>query len=295
MQQKRYYKGLYGTDYIEFARGLINVHPFGEIGKQHDGQVKPHAHNNLFQIFVIESGTTELHHGTTKITIEGPSFITVPKNHEHGFLHLKEVSGWIISLSDLVLEHMLQREAEVVYGLDDIHVIGVKTNDASVEAVYKTMQKCVEEYNRRLPGRLLMLQHLVGQLLVQLYRLSLTKQKQLAPSDNISKVYFRRFQQLIKEENSYNKHVEAYARDLGISTGHLSRICRSIAGKSPKDIIIDYFITEAQLALSDVGKSVSDICYTLGFDDPAYFTRLFKKRTGLTPMAFRKKIGVRSE
>ncbi|OKL38551.1 AraC family transcriptional regulator [Pontibacter flavimaris] len=293
MPDQRFYNGLYGTDSIELAKGLVNVHPFGEIGRKHEGQVKRHAHNNLFQVFMMASGTTELHHAASKTILQGPAIITVSKNHAHGFLHQGEVSGWIVSLSDTVLEHMLQREAEVVYAMEAIHVFEVREGNSGALEVFDTLQKCVQEYNRQLPGRLLMLQHLVGQLLVQLYRLSLTTQQQVAGADNASKLYFRRFQQLIKQEHSYKMSVEEYARHLHISAGHLSRVCRSIAGKSPKDIIIDYFITEAQLALSDVEKTVSDICYTLGFDDPAYFTRLFRKRTGLTPMAFRKKIGVK--
>ncbi|PTX18292.1 AraC family transcriptional activator of pobA [Pontibacter mucosus] len=293
MPDKRFYKGLYGTNSIEFAKGLINVHPFGEIGRQYDGQVKLHAHNNLFQIFLMEQGTTVLYHAAAQTTIEGPALITVPKNYEHGFLHQGEVSGWIISLSDTVLEHMLQREAEVVYTLDNIYLFALSPDFPDAMAVSHTIQKCVQEYNRQYPGRLLMLHYLVGQLLVQLYRLSIGSGKQEMGADNVSKIYFRRFQQLIKEEHSYKKGVEAYACQLHISTGHLSRVCRSIAGKSPKDILIDYFITEAQLALADVEKSVSEVCFALGFDDPAYFTRLFKKRTGLTPMAFRKQIGVK--
>src|SRR5690606_15979583 len=164
-QQKRYFKGLYGTNAIEFAKGLVNVHPFGEIGRQHDGQVKLHAHNNLFQIFVIENGITELHQPNEKLRIEGPAFITVPKNNEHGFLHTNHVTGWIISLSDVVLESMVQREAEVIYGLDEIHVMPVLPKNKLVKAAYKTMQKCVLEYRGHAPGRLLMLQYLVGQLL----------------------------------------------------------------------------------------------------------------------------------
>jgi len=293
MPTKRFYKGLYGTNSIEFAKGLINVHPFGEIGKQYEGQVKLHAHNNLFQVFLMEEGTTVLYHASAQTTIEGPAIITVPKNYEHGFLHQGEVSGWIISLSDSVLEHMLQREAEVVYILDNIYLFTLASHRPETMAVHETIQKCVLEYNRQFPGRLLMLHYLVGQLLVQLYRLSVGDGKQAVGADNVSKIYFRRFQQLIREAHSYKRSVEEYARQLHISAGHLSRVCRSIAGKSPKDILIDYFITEAQLALSDVEKSVSEVCFELGFDDPAYFTRLFKKRTGLTPMAFRKKIGVK--
>ena len=293
MQEKRFYKGLYGNNTIEFAKGLIHVHPFGEIGKQHQGQVKLHAHNNFLQIFLVQEGHTEFHFGAEKVDVHGPAFMVVPKNIAHGFLHLTEVSGWIINLADTVLEHMLQREADVIFGMEEIHIAAVTAEDPATTEVYETMLKCVDEYNSQVPGRLLMLQYLVGQMLVQLYRISLGGRQTFFSTSNISKVYFRRFQQLIRDGDTYKKSVEEYARDLFISTGHLSRICRAMAGQSPKDLLIDYFITKAQLALSDVDSNIADVSYTLGFEDPAYFTRLFKKKTGQTPLEFRKKIGVK--
>lgn len=292
MHGKRFYKGLYGTNTIEFAKGLIHVHPFGEIGKRHQGQVKLHAHNNFLQIFLVQHGQTEFHYASEKVRVSGPAFLVVPKNIEHGFQHLTDVSGWIINLSDTVLEHMLQREADVIFGMEEIHIVSVSPEEPTTTEVFDTMQKCVDEYNSQFPGRLLMLQYLVGQMLVQLYRISLGGKQAFFSSSNISKVYFRRFQQLMRAADTYKKTVEDYAHDLFISTGHLSRICRSVAGQSPKDILIDYFITKAQLALSDVESNIADVSYTLGFDDPAYFARLFKKKTGLTPLEFRKKIGV---
>src|SRR5690606_15288997 len=167
MQEKRFYTGLYGTNTIEFAKGLIHVHPFGEIGKQHQGQVKLHAHNNFLQIFIVQQGHTEFHYGNEKVDIHAPAFLVVPKNIEHGFLHLTHVSGWIINLADTVLEHMLQREADVIFGMEEIHIVSVTDEEHATTEVFDTMQKCVDEYNSQFPGRLLMLQYLVGQMLVQ--------------------------------------------------------------------------------------------------------------------------------
>lgn len=49
-----------------------------------------------------------------------------------------------------------------------------------------------------------------------------------------------------------------------------------------------YFITEAQLLLTDVTLTISEVAYKLNFDDKSYFSRIFKKKTGLTPAEFRK-------
>ncbi|MEO0040953.1 MAG: hypothetical protein RL329_401, partial [Bacteroidota bacterium] len=171
MQKKLYYKGLYGDNSIEFVEGLIHVHPFGVIGKRYAGKVNLHAHNNIFQIFIIESGTTELQYDEHVYEITAPAFMTIPKNVAHGFHHKDEVSGWIISLSDAVLEHLLQREADIMMEIDAIHISTFDPQEERLVAVYKTMKRCIEEYRNNLAGKQLMLGSLVSQLIVQLHRL----------------------------------------------------------------------------------------------------------------------------
>jgi AraC family transcriptional regulator, transcriptional activator of pobA len=294
MQNKLYYKGLYGDNSIEFVEGLIHVHPFGVIGKRHDGKVKLHAHNNIFQIFIIETGTTELQYDEYVYDISGPAFMTIPKNVAHGFHHKDEVTGWIINLSDAVLEHLLQREADIIMEIDAIHISTIDPEAKAMMDVYKTMKLCIEEYRNNQPGKQLMLESLISQLIVQLYRLPSETTKLSSSSDSASKVYFRRFMGLIKSGHTFKKSIEEYATDLSISQGHLARVCQAIAGKSPKDIVTDYFIREAQIALTNVDKSIAQVAYDLRFDDPAYFTRLFKKKTGHSPKSFREKHGVKN-
>lgn len=294
MQKKLYYKGLYGDNSIEFVEGLIHVHPFGIIGKRHDGRVNMHAHNNIFQIFIIESGTTELQYDEYIYEITGPAFMTIPKNVAHGFHHKGEVSGWIINLSDAVLEHLLQREADIIVEIDAIHISTIDSEEEMLFDVYRTMKRCIDEYRNNLAGKQLMLESLISQLIVQLHRLPLETTKLTSSSDNTSKVYFRRFMQLIKSNHSFKKTIEEYAQELYISQGHLGRICQTIAGKTPKDIVTDYFMRAAQLALTNVDKSIGQVAYDLSFDDPAYFTRLFKKKVGYSPKTFREKHGVKN-
>ncbi|WP_400261239.1 helix-turn-helix domain-containing protein [Sphingobacterium sp. SG20118] len=292
-KNKTYFEGLYGHDQIEFAKGLIYVYPFGIIGKENNNTVKSHAHNNQFQIFVIIEGETDLLFNNEKLRITGPSFITIPKNTEHGFEHLSELKGWIISLSDSVLEHMIKREAEVIDAIETFQTTSIVSGEYS-EEVFEVMLKCIKEYHESKPGRLLMLEFLVGQLIVHLRRIPRTLQKDLLSTDNASIIYYRRFTQLIRESSSYKKTIEEYASNLKITSGHLSRICSTIAYKSPREMIMDYYLSQAQLLLSDGEKSIADICYSLGFEDPSYFSRIFKRKTGMTPNEFRKKIGTKN-
>lgn len=291
LTNRLFFDGLYGHDRIEFAKGLIYVYPFGLIGKENNNNVKPHAHNNQFQVFVIIEGNTNLLYNQDVYHIKDPAFITIPKNTDHGFEHLSELKGWIISLSDNVLEHMVKREAEVVQALETFQVTKIVAGEYS-EVVFNNMLDCIDEYRSTSIGRLLMLEHLVGQLIVHLRRLPAELQQRIFIANNASIIYYRRFTQLIRQSLNYKKTIEEYAADLKITSGHLSRICNSVAFKAPRELIMDYYITQAQLLFADGEKTIAEVSYDLGFDDPSYFSRVFKRKIGLTPNEFRKKIGL---
>ncbi|MCL9770350.1 AraC family transcriptional regulator [Flavobacterium sp. HXWNR69] len=289
---RTFFEGLYGKSSIEFVKGLVYIYPFGVIGKEFNNNIKPHIHNNQFQIFLIIKGSTVLIHNGEKIPVTAPSFITIPKNTEHGFEHQTEMKGWIISLSDVVLEHMIKRETEAVIALETFQLTEVK-KDTYSEVIFQNMLECIEEYHQENIGKLLMLESMIGKIIVQLSRLPKSTPLRIFNKDNSSIIHFRRFSQLIRESHTYKKTIEQYASELHITTGHLNRICNIIAQQHPKEVIMDYFINESKVLLSDIEKSINEICYSIGFEDPSYFARIFKKKTGVTPNEFRKSIGVK--
>lgn len=288
---RTFFEGLYGKSSIEFVKGLVYIYPFGVIGRENNNTIKPHIHNNQFQIFLVIEGSTVLIHNDEKTLVSAPSFITIPKNTEHGFEHQTEMKGWIISLSDAVLEHMIKRETEAVIAIETFQLTEV-VKDTFSEVVFKNMLECIEEYHQDNLGKLLMLESMIGKIIVLLSRIPQTTPLRIFNKDNSSIIHFRRFSQLIRESYTYKKSIEQYAAELNITTGHLSRVCNIIAQQHPKEVIMDYFINESKVLLSDMEKSINEIGYSIGFDDPSYFSRIFKKKTGITPNEFRKKIGV---
>ncbi|PWK17312.1 AraC family transcriptional activator of pobA [Arcicella aurantiaca] len=294
MSTKVYFKGNYQKDSIDFEDGLIQVTAFPFVDSLFVREVKPHAHN-FFQGFLLEEGITSLEYEENTIEIIAPAFFTIPKNIVHGLTNSEDCRGWIINLSDLFLENILRKDADIVMELDAIHIKHLREGEETEEVIV-AMKKIVAEFNQNLPGKSIMLQNLVSILVVGLHRISKKNTHPLNPlhSDNTSKIYFRRFIQLIKTDYTFKKTVESFANDLGISAGHLNRICHQITNNSPKEIISNYFIQEAQKELTSIEKSITQISYQLHCDDPAYFSRLFKKRTGLTPKEYREKHGIKA-
>jgi AraC family transcriptional activator of pobA len=84
--------------------------------------------------------------------------------------------------------------------------------------------------------------------------------------------------------------VNFMASDLNLSARYLSDMLKQETGKTAIDLIHIYLINEAKNRLKGEDQSVSEIAYTLGFENLPYFSRLFKKETGVSPNQFKKQL-----
>lgn len=82
--------------------------------------------------------------------------------------------------------------------------------------------------------------------------------------------------------------VQYMAERLNISSGYLTDVLKQESGKTALEHIHIYLISEAKNRLKYEEQSVSEIAYALGFDNLSYFSRLFKKEVGMTPILFKK-------
>lgn len=287
MSQKVYYNGIFGENHIKLVREIINIVSLDEMFSRIGYSVKTHAHRNLFQIFVLEKGKVELLANNEHFIVEKPSIITIPQSVFHGLEFEPGSKGYLISLSANAVEQMLKFDVEVIYELDTISITKISQKNQLVEDVYNTIHKCVFEYNNALPGKDLALQYLVGMLLLRLYRINNSNQTVIHTLNKNERTVFRNFKKLVQENNSIKKRVEDYSSELGITVAALSQICKVISGKSPKEVILDFLILNIKSTLKNPEFSISEVSYQFDIDDPSYFARLFKQKTGQTPKQYR--------
>ncbi len=81
------------------------------------------------------------------------------------------------------------------------------------------------------------------------------------------------------------------ADSIGVSENHLSRIFRRELGISPWDYLNRYRIKQAKELLTNTQDSITSVALRVGFNDPAYFSRVFRKQVGQSPSTFRKQTG----
>ncbi len=95
---------------------------------------------------------------------------------------------------------------------------------------------------------------------------------------NLSK--FIEFKLVVETHLTEQPSINTIAEKLALTTNSLYRIVKEYSGISPKDFLTNRLITEAQRKLHYSNLSVKELAYELGFNDPDYFSRLFKKCTG---------------
>jgi len=78
-----------------------------------------------------------------------------------------------------------------------------------------------------------------------------------------------------------------YADTLGVHVNHLNKVLKDVSGKTTTEIIAGRMAQEAKILLKQTSWNVSEIAYSLGFEEVAHFSNFFKKQTQLSPLSFR--------
>ena len=100
---------------------------------------------------------------------------------------------------------------------------------------------------------------------------------------------FIKFIHLIHKYCPQQREVGFYAEKLCITSRYLSSITQNVADKSAKYIIDKHAIQRIKIMLKYSNMSIQDISYELNFPDQSFFSRYFKKHTGMSPLEYRAK------
>ncbi len=95
---------------------------------------------------------------------------------------------------------------------------------------------------------------------------------------------------LIEANYQSERKAEFYAEQLGLTTQRVNELLKEKRGFTVTQAIHNQLVLEAKRRISGGEQSLKEIAYELGFNEPGYFSRFFRKQTGITPEAFRERI-----
>jgi AraC family transcriptional activator of pobA len=194
------------------------------------------------------------------------------------FFHTEEFYG----------SHFAQKHLEdysFFSGLQGMNTLQLQGDN--FEWITSLFSKILAEYRSEDTGlKWQLLVTLTDLLYLNLSKIHLTKQPAIAEHSSLYTDKIRQFKKLIDAHYNTVKLPKEYAGKLHITPSHLNRICNEILGKSTTQLIADRVILEAKRKLIYAEKTIKEIADELGFEDPSYFIRFFKKQTNETPASF---------
>lgn len=260
--------------------------------RMHPDVRAPYPHRNqFFTIHYIEQGRGRHVIDFESHSVQAGSLFFITPGQVHFWQLEGGIQGRVIRFKqDFLLfassEQDLFDHYEFFFRVDGPPCIMLNQEQAGL--IGQTMILMQAEYESDTYGQLENLQCYLRILLNQIQGIFLKKQNK-AHSAKKSAV-IKKFKKLVSRHFKTQNSVPFYSDQLGVSEFHLYDTVKKAIGMTPGQIIRNEIILEAKRLLAHTEMTVAEIGYMLGFEDPAYFSRFFKRETRFSPTAFRSHI-----
>ncbi|AKO97444.1 helix-turn-helix domain-containing protein [Marinovum algicola] len=245
----------------------------------HNWEFAPHRHARLHQVLLLEQGSGRVTLDGGELTLGDGTLVNVPPGLVHGYRFAPGSAGLVVTLAAEILDETLRPGEGLAAQLSRPAVLPAPAEIAA------TLSEIAAAFSDRGFARAQILRGLCALLLGQIAR-ALAQRSAARPAAGKTDL-LHRFDALVEARFRQHWPVARYAAALAITPAHLSRLCRAATGRPASAVIEDRIIREARRHLVYTNLPVQSIAYDLGYDDPAYFSRVFTRATGLSPRSFR--------
>lgn len=277
---------LYGENGTTAANELVHIELIETRSRLYNWEIGAHTHIGLFQILFLLGGHVSARIDAADWECTGPVAITIHPSVVHGFNFSSGAYGYVLTVEQGALsqEHMGGDSFSEMF----LRPLALDFADDSpaLSRIESLLAHMLTEFAEPRQGHRLMLEWLT-QCVLLLLRRHHADRRQADISGHADFELYSRLRTSIEEHYKVQWSVAQYAAALRVTESRLNRLCVKLAGKSIFDLIQERLMLEARRRLTHVPASISSIAYELGFQDPAYFSRFFKRHTGLTPKRFR--------
>lgn len=278
---------LYGEAPRPHDERTLHVEPIEARSARHQWKIEPHRHRSLHQLVLVQRGRGVALAEGRIAHFTPPALALVPAGAVHGFEFEPDTLGMVITVADELLLEFARREPALTSLFKEPATLELATGASATADLLRTARMLAREYQRSTSSRALALEGILALLLAQLLRLSHAEQQPEDSPLGRHRQLVARFRTALEVGFRASHSIPQYARDLKVSESRLRSACLKATGQPPIHLIHARLLLEAKRQLYYTSRPVSEIAYEMGFDDPAYFTRFFSRRAGMSPRAFR--------
>ncbi|MGO2355754.1 MAG: helix-turn-helix domain-containing protein [Marinomonas foliarum] len=250
-------------------------------------KINPHRHAQLFQILIVKSGEVKVQLDEQQQKLQGAWAIIVPAGVVHGFRFAPDTDGRVITIAEPLLEDAYKEKAAKYIQplLSKASYIDFNGQRSMFAELWPLIQQLESESSYIREGRALMSEYLIKAILLMLHRQQVNSEHSTTNKTETSQAH--QLKELIEKHYREHWNSHQYADVLGTSTSRLNRLSKTAFNQSVLDLIHGRVLLEAKRSLIYTARSVEEISYDLGFKDPGYFSRFFKRSIGMPPGKFR--------
>lgn len=278
---------LYAERLTEHFPDALHIEPIAARSALHGWTIQPHLHHQLFQFIVIAGGGGRTRIDGREHRLAPGTAMLLPPATIHEFRFQVGTAGFVASAAETSLKRIFAAEPEARSLLAAPMLLQMAPDDADFARLMAVMALALDEFSANLPNREFSLGAYVDLIASWYARAARRMRSRAEPAKDARANLVRRFIERVEARFQSHEPLTDYARELGVSVPHLSRSCREVLGQSAARIIQDRLLIEARRDLVYTAMPISQISFRLGFSDPAYFSRFFARRAGVSPSDYR--------
>ncbi|AWT44752.1 MULTISPECIES: helix-turn-helix domain-containing protein [Streptomyces] len=246
---------------------------------------RPHRHT-FYEIVHVRAGSGTHVVDLARWPVKPPQLAVVLPGQVHHWEGGRGPEGSLVLFTDdFLVDHPGDRELLRELGAR----CGFALDAAQDRWVGALIAELAAEFRQRAPGHESVLRSLLHVLVVRAARLPGGPAQGPEPRvQGRTAAVADAFAELITRPEAAGRTVRECADRLGVSPGYLTQAVRAATGRPPGRLLIEARVYQAQQLLAHTELSVRQVAARTGFDDPAYFSRFFRRETGSSPGAFRK-------
>jgi AraC family transcriptional activator of pobA len=253
-------------------------------------RIGTHRHTLLSQCVMVTTGPVTVTLDETRAVLAGPAAMIIPAGTVHGFRFRADTQGYVLTvdLARVLGLATVNHRSPIEALFSEPRVLDLREDAQLAERIERLLERQAQEFKQ--PDS--WTAPIGGWLACSaLWALAHGTAAHGTPElhGGQEAVRLRRFRQLIESQYLDHRPVAHYARQLSVSETTLNRLCRSLAGTTAFDLIQRRLGLEARRRLVYAASSVNAIARELGFKDPAYFSRFFRRHSGVSPNEFRRR------